>query len=226
MSSQLFAKTHGQLCLFPVRDEIESARKNESDSTDYDPDHPVGVLLMAGNRRILLRRMQEVRPKLFRTALAWSHDRDLAEDLAQETLAKALVKVDQLRSAEALEGWLFRIMTNLWRDHVRRDRPADTLEDTHARTEESPEDVNDQRETVRRVREAVHALPENYRMVLTLVDLGGFSYAETAAILGVPVGTIMSRLSRGRTQLRRLLSPPERQPESSGDGGARVRQFK
>lgn len=154
---------------------------------------------------VLHRRMEAVRPKLFRTAYAWCRNRDLAEDLAQETLAKALTKVGQLRSVDALEGWLFRIMANLWRDHVRRDRPMDTMEDVDVRTEETPEDLNSQRQTVARVRRALGELPENYRIALTLVDIEGFSYAETAEIMEVPVGTVMSRLSRGRNQLARLL---------------------
>lgn len=154
---------------------------------------------------VLHRRMEAARPKLFRTAFAWCRNRDLAEDLAQETLAKALTKAGQLRSVDALEGWLFRIMANLWRDHVRRDRPMDTMEDVDARTEETPEDLNSQRQTVARVRRALGELPENYRVALTLVDIEGFSYAETAVIMEVPVGTVMSRLSRGRNQLAKLL---------------------
>jgi len=153
------------------------------------------------------RRMEEARPKLFRTALAWCGNRDLAEDLAQEALTRALIKCGQLRSMDALEAWLFRIMANLWRDHVRRDRPMATMEDVDARTEETPEDLNAQQQMVARVRAAIQALPGNYRMVLALVDIEGFSYAETAAILNVPVGTVMSRLSRARTKLGELLGP-------------------
>ncbi|MBS1270069.1 MAG: ECF RNA polymerase sigma factor SigR [Gammaproteobacteria bacterium] len=149
--------------------------------------------------------MEAVRPKLFRTALAWCHDPSIAEDLAQETLAKALVKVGQLRELDALEGWLFRIMVNLWYDHVRRDRPFESTDDLEIKFEDTPEGVNSQRETVFRVRRAIKALPENYRMTLSLVDIEGFSYAETAAILKVPVGTVMSRLARARTRLKRLL---------------------
>jgi len=181
--------------------------------------------MAALSRPALHRRMEAVQPKLFRTAFAWCHNRDLAEDLAQETLAKALVKVGQLRSVDALEGWLFRIMANLWRDHVRRDRPMDTMEDVDVRTEETPEDLNSQRQTVARVRRALSELPESYRIALTLVDLEGFSYSETALIMDVPVGTIMSRLSRGRSQLARLLLADERR-EQSAAGVAPVKQVK
>lgn len=175
---------------------------------------------------ILQRRMEAVRPKLFRTALAWSRNRDLAEDLAQETLTKALTKVDQLRSADALEGWLFRIMANLWRDHVRQDRTLEPMEHVYLRTDETPEVLHSRRQTVARVRQALGQLPDNYRMVLTLVDLEGFSYADTAAVLDVPVGTVMSRLSRGRNQLKNLLgelSDRSSHPKAASDevGAAR-----
>lgn len=167
------------------------------------------------------RRMEAVRPRLFRTAFAWCRDRDLADDLTQETLAKALAKAGQLKSFDALEGWLFRIMANLWRDHVRRDRPVDTISEVEARTEENPEELNSQRQTVARVRRALDKLPENYRIALTLVDIEGFSYSETAAIMEVPAGTVMSRLSRGRKQLAELLR------ESGAPAGAsHVKQVK
>lgn len=169
--------------------------------------------------------MEAVRPKLFRTAFAWCHNRDLAEDLAQETLAKALTKVGQLRSIDALEGWLFRIMANLWRDHVRKDRPMDTMEDVDVRTEETPEDINSQQQTVARVRLAMGKLPDNYRVALTLVDLEGFSYSETAVIMEVPVGTVMSRLSRGRSQLAKLLKESDTTSASS-TGTPHVKQVK
>jgi RNA polymerase sigma-70 factor, ECF subfamily len=174
----------------------------------------------------LHRRMEAVRPKLFRTAFAWCHNRDLAEDLAQETLAKALTKAGQLRSIDALEGWLFRIMANLWRDHVRRDRPMDPMEDVDVRNEITPEDLNSQQQTVARVRRALGQLSENYRIALTLVDIEGFSYAETAVIMEVPVGTVMSRLSRGRNQLAKLLKEPGSASRSPAGGSPRFKQVK
>lgn len=169
--------------------------------------------------------MEAVRPKLFRAAFAWCRNRDLAEDLAQETLARALKKSGQLRSIDALEGWLFRIMANLWRDHVRRDRPMDSMEDVDIHTEVTPEELNSQRQTVVRVRRALARLPEGYRMALTLVDIEGFSYAETAYVMDVPVGTVMSRLSRGRRQLAKLLQDSGDAPGAPA-ASARVKQVK
>lgn len=180
---------------------------------------------MSPARPALRRRMEAVRPKLFRTAFAWCRDRYLAEDLAQETVARALKKAGQLRSIDALEGWLFRIMANLWRDHVRRDRPMDSMEDVDVRMEETPEDLNSQRQTVVRVRRALGKLPENYRIALTLVDIEGFSYAEAAYVMDVPVGTVMSRLSRGRRRLAELLKESGDAPGAPA-AGSRVKQVK
>jgi len=165
----------------------------------------------------LRQRMESVRPKLFRTAFAWCGNRDLAEDLAQDALVKALMKVGQLRSVDALEGWVFRIMANLWRDHLRRDRPTDPVDDVDVKTDETPEKLNSQRQTIDRVRSALAQLPDNYRVTLTLVDLEGFSYAETAEITGVPAGTVMSRLSRARKQLANLLKEPAARADSASD---------
>jgi len=160
---------------------------------------------MSPARPALKRRMEAARPRLYRTALSWCRDRSLAEDLAQETLVKALSKVGQLRSIDAIDGWLFRIMANLWRDHVRRDHPTDPVEDVDVPYQVTPEQLSSQNQEIERVQRALAALPEGYRLAISLVDIEGFSYSETAEIIGVPVGTIMSRLSRGRRRLAELL---------------------
>jgi RNA polymerase sigma-70 factor (ECF subfamily) len=152
------------------------------------------------------------RTPLFRVACAWSHDRALADDLVQETLVKALLHADQLRDPERLRSWLFGIMANCWRDHLRALRPTtdiDTLDEECFLCDETPDLVFDRGETVNRVRAAVARLPVGQRQVVTLVDLEEFSYAEVAAILGIPIGTVMSRLCRARLALREQLRPSE-----------------
>lgn len=153
-------------------------------------------------------RLEEHRAPLFRVACAWSHDRALADDLAQETLVKALEHADQLRDPERLRSWLFGIMANCWRDHLRALRPTvdiDTLDEDCFCSDETPDVAYSCAEIVVRVRAAVARLPVGQRQVLTLVDLEEFSYAEVAAILGIPIGTVMSRLCRARLALRELL---------------------
>lgn len=154
------------------------------------------------------------RARLLRLAHAWCHDRALADDLVQETLLRALDRAGQLRDAERADAWLAAILANCWRDHLRRQRPddpLDTLDEAHAALsveERTPEDEAACNQTVRRVRAAVERLPMGQRQVVTLVDLEDFAYAEVAEILAIPVGTVMSRLCRGRLALKALLAEP------------------
>lgn len=149
-----------------------------------------------------------MRPRLYRLAYAWCHDASLADDLAQDTLAKALARVDQLRDTAAMEGWLFAILNNGWRDHLRGRREflnVDELDEVVLAHEDSPEHLYARRQATLRVRDAIGALPLAQRQVITLVDIEECSYAQVAQVLGVPVGTVMSRLSRARQAIRKDL---------------------
>jgi len=157
-------------------------------------------------------RLDELRAPLFRVACAWSHDRALADDLVQDTLVKAMLHAEQLRDPERLRNWLFGIMANCWRDHLRGLRPMvdiEALDEACFCSDETPDMAYDRGQIVIRVRAAVARLPIGQRQVVTLVDLEEFSYAEVAACLGIPIGTVMSRLCRARLALRELLRPPE-----------------
>lgn len=149
--------------------------------------------------------LEKMRPKLYRVAYSWSHNAALADDLVQETLIKALQNAKQLRNAEAMNGWLFAILANCWRDHFRQNREMDDVETIERIDEFTPEDGHAQSQLVSRVRNAVARLPLGQRQVLTLVDLEEFSYAEVSVILEIPVGTVMSRLCRARNTLKSLL---------------------
>jgi RNA polymerase sigma-70 factor (ECF subfamily) len=111
----------------------------------------------------------------------------------------------QLRDQDKLNAWLFRILANCWREHLRRQHPTVPLEEEQSVTWQCPEREQQEYELVARVRRGIKALAPNSRQVLTLVDLEGLSYAETAEVLEVPIGTVMSRLSRARAQLRTAL---------------------
>jgi RNA polymerase sigma-70 factor (ECF subfamily) len=152
--------------------------------------------------------LEQIRPKLYRVAFSWSHNAALADDLVQETLIKALKSAGQLRDPELLNGWLFSIMANCWRDHFRQHRETediDELDDYRCVNETTPEDEHAQSQLVSRVWDAVAKLPMGQRQVLTLVDLEEFPYIEVAAILAIPIGTVMSRLCRARQALKILL---------------------
>jgi RNA polymerase sigma-70 factor (ECF subfamily) len=149
--------------------------------------------------------LEKMRPKLYRVAYSWSHNAALADDLVQEALIKALQNAKQLRNAESVNGWLFAILANCWRDHFRQNREMDDVEAIERIDEFTPEDGHAQSQLVSRVRNAIARLPLGQRQVLTLVDLEEFSYAEVSAILEIPVGTVMSRLCRARNTLKTLL---------------------
>ncbi len=137
----------------------------------------------------------------------------LSDDLVQETLARALKNGWQLRDHKALESWLFGILMNCWRDHFRRLRVTEDI-DNHPQTHDlTPEREHEQQRVTAKVRCAVAGLPEGQRHVLTLVDLEGCTYAEVAAILEIPIGTVMSRLCRARKALAEMLL--EFRPESA-----------
>lgn len=122
-------------------------------------------------------------------------------------MIKGLKSVHQLKDEAVLEAWLFSILHNCWRDHFRRMHPqADIEEIMELPTDDpTPEQHHAESELVGRVRRAVAVLPLGQRQVVTLVDLEEFSYGAAAQALGIPVGTVMSRLSRARVALRDLL---------------------
>jgi RNA polymerase sigma-70 factor (ECF subfamily) len=136
----------------------------------------------------------------------------LADDLAQETLIKGLKSVHQLKDESVLEAWLFSILHNCWRDHFRQQYPRADIEEIMELPADgpTPEQEHADGELARRVRSAVTTLPIGQRQVVTLVDLEDLSYSAAAQALGIPVGTVMSRLSRARLALRELLqeAPP------------------
>ena len=154
------------------------------------------------------------RPLLYRIAYAWCHDAALADDLVQETLSKAWVRRAQLRDEAALKAWMVSIMNHCWLDHLRGRRDFDDVEDWQDELEsgaDTPEVCCNREQVIACVRAAVARLPLGQRQVLTLVDLEEFGYAEVAGILDIPVGTVMSRLSRARASLTSLLDTATQQ---------------
>lgn len=145
------------------------------------------------------------RERLYRLAWSWCHDQHLAEDLVQETLTRGLSKLDSLREESRLAVWLTRIMVNLYRDQFRRPTEETGNDVEPVEYDETPERATDRSQLVQRTRTAIAALNHDQRQIITLVDLAGFSYADTAKVLDVPVGTVMSRLSRARGKLRENL---------------------
>jgi RNA polymerase sigma-70 factor (ECF subfamily) len=159
------------------------------------------------------------RSQLYKTALRMARSVDEAEDLLQETFLKAFKYYARFEEGTNLKAWLFRIMKNTFINNYRRNKrfsrhiEFDALRDgfeesavagDHWNFRDSEGEVIDH-SVDQEVRDALLALPHDYRMALLLVDLKGYTYQETAEILGVPVGTVMSRLFRGRRKMERAL---------------------
>jgi RNA polymerase sigma-70 factor (ECF subfamily) len=145
-------------------------------------------------------------PKLRRFACSLTGSLADADDLVQAACERALRNQESFQPGTRMESWMYRIIQNLWLDEHRRrtvrgvavdPEAANLTDDGHgART---PED----RLMLARVRAAMAELPEEHRAVLALVAVEGLSYRETAEVLDVPIGTVMSRLSRAREALLR-----------------------
>jgi RNA polymerase sigma-70 factor (ECF subfamily) len=153
-------------------------------------------------RRAFKRLVVKNRKRLYRMAYSWTSDPYLADDLVQQTLLKALMNQKQLRDFGAAEAWLFRILANCLTDYRRAKREFLSGDNLEIIEKITPEHQAVEQQLVQKVRTAVHKLPINHRQVITLVDLEEFSYASVAQILDIPVGTVMSRLCRGRRALR------------------------
>ena len=151
--------------------------------------------------------------QLYRAARRYTRSTADAEDLVQETMVKAYAGFHTFTVGTNIRAWLYRILTNTWITSYRtaQRRPDEVL----------AADVTDMRPSASQnqsaelavleamgdedVRDALQALPEHQRLVVYYADVEGFRYKEIAAILDTPLGTVMSRLHRGRTNLRTLL---------------------
>jgi RNA polymerase sigma-70 factor (ECF subfamily) len=163
----------------------------------------------------------EYMPSLYTAALRMTRNPADAEDLVQETYLKAYRAFNGFTEGTNLKAWLYRILTNTYINAYRakKRRPEesdiDDLENFYlyrrlgglegASAGRSAEDEVLDHFTETEVKEAIEALPEQFRMAVLLGDVEGFSYKEIAEILDVPIGTVMSRLHRGRRALQKRL---------------------
>jgi RNA polymerase sigma-70 factor (ECF subfamily) len=154
----------------------------------------------------LRKRIAENRDRLYGLGLAWTGDAMVADDLVQETLMISLQRYHQLRDHERLNAWMYTILSNCWKQHLRRIRATVNVEEVNICSEHDAETSSSELEIVDRVRLAILKLPPGQRQTVTLVDLAGFSYAEVAEILDIPIGTVMSRLHTSRQSLQRVLA--------------------
>lgn len=160
-------------------------------------------------------------PQLFATALRMTRNKADAEDLVQETFLKGWRAFDSYQQGTNLRAWLFRIMTNTFinKYNAQQRRPQETELDEveelflfrrmgafdQSKMNQSAEDQMLELFTDEEVKNAIESLPETFRIPVLLSDVEGFSYKEIAEMIEVPIGTVMSRLHRGRKAMQKML---------------------
>ncbi|WP_297796194.1 sigma-70 family RNA polymerase sigma factor [uncultured Marinobacter sp.] len=178
----------------------------------------------ATRRAMFEREIHPLMDRLYGTALRLSRNPDDAEDIVAETVATAWKKLDQLTDNTCFEGWLFRILNHTfisqWRRRQCRQEKEIALEDNGNEGSFSlferlhqpfllwwgtPEQSFLNQILSKDIRKALDQLPDEFRIVMVLVEIQGYSYQETAELIGIPLGTVRSRLYRARTLLQRDL---------------------
>ena len=156
--------------------------------------------------------------QVYRVARHLVRDREQADDLMQETYARAFRSWRSFTPGTNLRAWLLRILTNLNIDRGRRQQRSPDLQPLeegdyflYNKLEETSDGPTDEERVVERLSQddvvaALSAVPHDFRDVLVLVDIGDFTYADAAQILDIPVGTVMSRLHRGRRILKKAMA--------------------
>jgi RNA polymerase sigma-70 factor (ECF subfamily) len=171
--------------------------------------------------------------QLYAAAMRMTRNPADAEDVVQETFAKAYGSFHQFTPGTNLKAWLYRILTNTYINSYRKKQREPQLSDGEnvedwqlARAESHTSSGLKSAETVALenlpdsdVKDALQQLAPDFRLAVFLADVEGFSYKEIAEIMGTPIGTVMSRLNRGRTQLRKLLGDYARERGVVRQGG-------
>lgn len=143
-------------------------------------------------------------PRLRRFAYALAGDMDKADDLVQETCLRALLRHEQWQSGTRLDSWMFRIAQNIWLDRMRAQKVRGEPVDPDAMADIAGmdgRDVIDSRLTLEAVMEGIARLPAEQQILIAFVCVEGLTYKQTAEIVEVPIGTVMSRLARARRAL-------------------------
>ena len=173
----------------------------------------------------LRQQMVGLLPRIRRFAWGLTKDPDRADDLVQEACERALERLHQFADRSRLDSWLYRIVYTRWIDRLRRSKTRSAH--LSLMEKEAVEDSTGNTSGIERlvdVRDALAALPQEHRAAVLLVGVEGHSYAEAAAVMDVPVGTVASRVARGRSMLAEMLSPRSAGRQGKGYGVMEVKK--
>jgi RNA polymerase sigma-70 factor (ECF subfamily) len=191
------------------------------ESGNLDPDESEAAQRIATDARDRVRFEEDalaLADQVYRVARHLANSREEAEDLVQETYARAFRSWRSFQPGTNLRAWMLRILTNLNIDRGRRNQRAPQMQALEAndyflydKLADSGDGTTDEDRVVEKLSQddvvsALSAVPHDFRDVIVLVDLGDFSYQDAAQILDIPIGTVMSRLHRGRRILKRELA--------------------
>ncbi len=169
----------------------------------------------AEDQEALVRAIVRCMPRLRRQALGLCRNGTEAEDLLQETMVKALQNLEQFRSGTEPGPWLSRILRNTFLNTRRKARTSTRLLDEYRYYKvirDGKQDRDPDYYLVDRILAALREIPPDFRRCIELCDLSDLTYREAAGRLGIPIGTVMSRLHRGRRLLGRILAPADATP--------------
>jgi RNA polymerase sigma-70 factor, ECF subfamily len=170
------------------------------------PDRPSDISDMRESDQVLRNEIVGLLPRLRRFARALARNTHDADDLVQVTIERALARSGQLRADSKPASWLFGILRNAWIDEARARARRSRLFASAELGEEVADPATSAPVGALAVEDAMARLPEEQRTAIALVLIEGLSYAEAAEVMGVPVGTLTSRLARGRATLQTMLA--------------------
>ncbi|MDR3238849.1 MAG: sigma-70 family RNA polymerase sigma factor [Clostridiales bacterium] len=149
---------------------------------------------------------------IYSIAYRYMENAEDAKDITQEAVIKIYHSLASCKAWESFKAWAARITVNTALDELRRrkNKQAVNLEDTCiAAPDGAPDEIAASRETLRDILSAIHKLPDDYRTLIILRDLQGFTYDELSRALSLPMGTVKSKLSRARISLQKILEPSQ-----------------